>query len=149
MQINPPDLYGFASSDAQHLFPLLVKPTYDPATQTAYYNGSGAKGTSGTNVPYQTVAYRFNPADGSVTRSDPWAPRLTGSPGNYQAAPAVIASNLEAFPTITPDPADISGNTVHYGVSFRSTFRTLSTTGNGTDIALHNVTFIRSKNLAH
>ena len=149
LKINVPDLYQFAASDPQHLFPLLVEPTYDPATQTAYYNGSGAKGASGTNVPFQTVAYRFNPADGSVTRSDPWAPRLTGSAGNYQAAPALIASNLEAFPTITPDPADISGNTVHYGVSFHSTFRTLSTTGNGTDITLHNVTFIRSKNLAH
>ena len=56
---------------------------------------------------------------------------------------------MEAFPTLTPDPGDISGNTVHYGVSFRATFQTLSTAANGTEINLHNVTFIRSKNLAH
>ncbi len=148
LKINVPDLYRFAAGDSQHLFPLLVTPTYDANTQSAYYNGSGAAGASGSNVPHQTVAYRFNPADGSITRSDPWAPLLTGKAGSYQAAPAVIASNMEAFPTITPDPADISGDTVHYGVSFHSTFKMFSTTGDGTDITLHNVTFIRSKNLA-
>ena len=150
LQITVPDLYSFSAGDPQHLRPLLVTPVYDPATQTAYYNGSGAKVAPGGPYPSQVIAYRFNAADGSITRSDPWAPLVAGGPGSYAAAaPAVIATNMEAFPAITPDPADISGNTVHYSVSFHSTFQTLSTTGNGANITLGNVTFIRSKNLAH
>ena len=150
LEITVPDLYSFSASDPQHLSPTLVKPTYDATTQTAYYNGSGAKVTPGGPYPYRTIAYRFNPANGSITRSDPWQPLVASGGGGYAAAaPMVIASNMEAFPKLTPDPSDISGNTVHYGVSFRSTFQTLSTAADGTEITLHNVTFIRSKNLAH
>ena len=150
LKITVPDLYRFSPGDPQHLSPLLVTPTYDATTQTAFYNGSGAKVAPGGPYPSQVIAYRFNAADGSITRSDPWAPLVPGGPGGYTAAaPAVIANNMEAFPAITPDPADLSGNTVHYSVSFRSTFQTLSTTSNGTSITLSNVTFIRSKNLAH
>ncbi len=149
LKITVPDLYAFGASDLQHLFPIMVDPVYDATTQTAYYNGSGAKVAAGGPYPYQTIAYRFNPADGSITRSDPWAPMLTGSKGGYRAAPMIVASNMEAFPTITPDPADLNGNTVHYGVSFHATFRAGTNTTNGTDISLHNVTFIRSKNLTH
>ncbi len=149
LKITVPDLYSFSASDPQHLSPILVRPTYDAATQTAYYNGSGASVTPGGPYPFQTIAYRFNVADGSITRSDPWAPLVASGKNYAAAAPMVIASNMEAFPKLTPDPGDISGNTVHYGVSFRSTFQTLSTAANGTEINLHNVTFIRSKNLAH
>ena len=149
LKITVPDLYSFNVNDPQHLSPLLAIPSYDATTESAYYNGSGAKVAAGGPYPTQTVAYRFNPSDGSITRSDPWAPLLMGKAGNYQVVPTVVATNMEAFPTITPDPSDISGNTVHYGVSFHSTFRMISNTSNGTDISLHNVTFIRNKNLAH
>ena len=149
LEITVPDLYRFSTGDPQHLSPLLVAPTYDATTQTAYYNGSGVKVAAGGPYPTQVIAYRFNAADGSITRNDPWAPMLTGSPGKYAAAPMVVAPNMEAFPTITPDPSDITGNVVHYGVSFRSTFRMLTNASNGTEISLSNVTFIRSKNLAH
>lgn len=150
LKINVPDLYQFNANDPQHLNPILVRPTYDATTQTAYYNGSGSTTASGTAIPYQVIAYRFNPAGGSITRNDPWQPLVATGSGGYSAAPPlIVASNMEAFPAITPDPSDISGNTVHYGVSFHSTFQTLATTSNGTDITLRNVTFIRSKNLAH
>ena len=56
---------------------------------------------------------------------------------------------MEAFPQLTPDPSDISGNTVHYGVSFHSAFQTYAAASNPTEITLRHVTFIRSKNLAH
>ncbi len=149
LKITVPDLYSFNTSDPQHLFPIMAVPVYDATTGTAYYNGSGTKVAAGGPYPTQVIAYRFNSGDGSITRTDPWAPMLTGSPGKYVATPTVVATNMEAFPTITPDASDISGNTVHYGVSFRSTFRSLTNAGNGTEISLHNVTFIRSKNLAH
>ena len=149
LKITVPDLYSFNASDTQHRSPLLAVPTYDATTETAYYNGSGATVHAGGPYPTQVIAYRFNPADGSITRSDPWAPLVSNGKGGYAAVPMVVATNMEAFPTITPDPSDISGNTVHYGGSFRSTFQTLSTTSNGTEISLHHVTFIRSKNLAH
>ena len=149
LKITVPDLYSFSANDLQHLSPLLVTPVYDASAQTAYYNGSGAKVAAGGPYPSKIIAYRFNAADGSITRSDPWQPLVSDGSGGYTAAaPAIIASNMEAFPTITPDPADISGNTVHYGVSFRSTFQLFSTTSSGTEITLHYVTFIRSKNLA-
>ncbi len=149
VQITVPDVYYFSASDPQHLCPLMSVPVYDATTQTAYFNGSGATVAAGGLYPYKTIAYRFNPGDGSVTRNDPWAPLVASGKGGYVAAPMVIANNMEAFPTITPDPSDISGNTVHYGVSFRSTFQSLTNASNGTEINLHNVTFIRSKNLAH
>ncbi len=151
LKINVPDLYQFNANDPQHLNPILVRPTYDATTQTAYYNGSGSTTASGTAIPYQVIAYRFNPAGGSITRSDPWAAARGHRLGRLQrrASRDRGKSNMEAFPAITPDPSDISGNTVHYGVSFHSTFQTLATTSNGTDITLRNVTFIRSKNLAH
>ncbi len=149
LKITVPDLYSFSASDPQHLSPLLVVPTYDATTQTAFYNGSGAKVAAGGPYPSQVIAYRFNAGDGSITRSDPWQPLVANGKGGYAVVPMVVATNMEAFPTITPDASDISGNTVHYGVSFRSTFQTLTTASDGAEISLHNVTFIRSKNLAH
>jgi hypothetical protein len=141
MQITVPDLYRFDADDPQHVAPIMIDPTYDAATETAFYNGSGVKVNAGGPYPTKVIAYRFNPADGSITRTDPWAPLTT--------APMVVATNLESFPKLTPDPGDISGNTVHYGVTFRSTFRMFSTASNGSEITLRHVTFIRSKNLAH
>lgn len=149
IQINVPDLYVFNANDPQHLYPCIVRPTYDPTTQSVYYNGSGSKVASGAPVPHQVIAYRYHAADGSITRSDPWQPRVADGAGGFAAVPMVVATNMEAFPTIVPDPADLSGNTVHYAVSFRSTFQLLSTKSNGAEITLHNVTFIRSKNLVH
>lgn len=149
LKINVADYYQFSATDPQHLAPLIARPTYDPTTQTAYYNGSAATVAAGT-TPYKVIAYRFNAADGSITRNDPWQPLVADGKGGYTAAaPVVIASNMEGFPTITPDPADITGNTVHYSVAFHSVFQPFSTTTTGTEITLHNVTFIRSKNLAH
>lgn len=150
MTITVPDLYRFNTDDPQHFFPLMVDPTYDATTQATFYNGSGSKVAPGGPYPSKVIAYRFNSADHSITRSDPWAPLLTrGDNGSYTAAPMVVATNLEAFPTLTTDPADISGNTVHYSVTFRSTFRMFSTASNGSEITLRHVTFIRSKNLVH
>ena len=149
LKITVPDLYSFSASDTQHRSPLLATPIYDATTGTAYYNGSGAAVHAGGPYPTQVIAYRFNPTDGSITRNDPWAPFVSNGKGGYAAVPMVVATNMEAFPTITPDPSDISGNTVHYRVSFRSTFQMLTTASNGANITLSNVTFIRSKNLAH
>lgn len=149
MKITVPDMYSFSASDPQHLYPLMVDPVYDATTQIAYYNGGGAKVAAGGPYPCKVTAYRFNPTDGSITRSDPFAPLVRNVYGGYAGVPDVVATNMESFPAITPDPGDINGNTVRYGVSFHSTFRTGTNTTNGTDISLHNVTFIRSKNLAH
>ena len=148
LKITVPDYYQFSVSDPQHLSPLAARPTYDPTTQTAYYNGSGAPVPVGT-TPSQVIAYRFNPADGSITRNDPWQPLAFNGQSNTAAGPVVIASNMAAFPTITPEPTDISGNTVHYSVTFHSIFSPLTNTATGASITLSNVTFIRSKNLAH
>ena len=151
LKITVPDLYRFAANDPQHLFPIIVAPTYDPTTQTAYYNGSATTVPAGGPYPAKIVAYRFNAVDGSITRSDPWAPLLVKGPGGQPTAtPMVVATNMESFPQLTPDPGDISGNTVHYGVSFHSAFRTYAAaTSSPTEITLRHVTFIRSKNLAH
>ena len=81
LKITVPDLYRFAANDPQHLFPIIVVPTYDATTQTAYYNGSAATVPAGGPYPAKGVAYRFNAVDGSITRSDPWAPLLAKGPG--------------------------------------------------------------------
>ena len=51
LKITVPDLYRFAANDPQHLFPIIVVPTYDATTQTAYYNGSAATVPAGGLTP--------------------------------------------------------------------------------------------------
>ena len=60
-----------------------------------------------------------------------------------------IASNMDSFPTILPDAADPSGATLRYNVTFHSVFQPLASANSSNAITLHNVTFIRSKNLTH
>lgn len=147
LKINVPDYYLFNATDPQHLQPMAVSPAYDPGTGTAFYNSGGGAPMVGT-VPYQVVAYRFRASDGAITRRDPWAPLVSNGSGGYKAAaPVVIASGMTAFPTLTPDPGDFTGNTVRYAVTFHAAFQPLTNATTGTQVTLHNVTFIRSKNL--
>ena len=89
LQITVPDLYSFSASDTQHRSPLLATPIYDATAETAYYNGSRATVPAGGPYPTQVIAYRFNPANGSITRSDPWAPLVSNGKGGYAAVPMV------------------------------------------------------------
>ncbi len=147
LQVNVPDYYHFNTSDPQHLFPIANVPVYDPATGTAYYTATGAPvSNAGTSLPHQTIAYRF--INGSITRTDPWLPLVSDGAGGYTSSgPVTIAYGMDAFPTLTPDPADISGGTVRYNITFHSTFQPLATANATNVIALHNVTFVRSKDL--
>ena len=56
---------------------------------------------------------------------------------------------MDAFPTIVADPSQTDGSVVHYNVTFHSIFQNLATADGTNAITLHNVTFIRSNNLAH
>ena len=147
LQINVPDYYHFNASDPQHEFPVANDPTYDPATNTAYYNGSGTVVSTGSALPHRTIAYRF--ANGSITRTDPWQPLVSDGAGGWVApGPVTIAYGMDAFPTLTPDPTDTTGGTVRYNITFHSTFQPLATANTSNVITLHNVTFVRSKNLS-
>lgn len=148
LQINVPDYYHFNSADPQHLFPIANDPIYDPTSGEAYYSSAGAVANVANVMPHQVVAYRF--VNGSITRTDPWQPLVSDGSGGYvSSGPVTIAYGMDAFPTLTPDPADTSGGTVHYNISFHSTFQPLATANASNDITLHNVTFVRSKNLTH
>ncbi len=148
LQINVPDYYHFGDSDPQHQFPVVNDPTYDPSSGSAYYNSTGAVANVAGVLPHQTIAYRFT--NGSITRTDPWLPLVANGSGGYAASgPVTIAYGMDAFPTITPDPTDASGGTVRYNVTFHATFQPLATINSTNAITLHNVTFVRSKNLAH
>ena len=145
LTINVPDYYHFNPSDPQHLFPIANDPIYDPTSGTAYYSSSGAVTNAATALPHQVVSYRFT--NGTITRADPWQP-LVSKGGVYAAAgPVAIANGMDAFPTLTPDPADTSGGTVHYNITFHANFQPLATINPTNVITLHNVTFVRSKNL--
>ena len=122
-------------------------PTYDPTSGTAYYTSSGAAVPgAAVTLPHQTVAYRF--ANGSITRTDPWQPLVSNGAGAYvSSGPVTIAYGMDAFPTITPDPTDLSGGTVRYNITFHSIFQPLATANVTNIITLHNVTFVRSKDL--
>lgn len=147
LTINVPDYYRFNPSDPQHLYPIVNDPIYDATTGTAYYSSSGAVANVAGVMPHQVVAYRF--ANGAITRSDPWQPLVSSGAGTYKAAgPVTVASGMDAFPTLTADPTDTSGGTVRYNLGFHSTFQPLATANASNAIILHNVTFVRSKNLA-
>ena len=146
LQINVPDYYHFNVNDPQHLFPVANDPIYDPATGISYYSSGGAVANVAGVLPHQTVVYRFS--NGAITRTDPWQPRVANGTGGYQSSgPVTLAYGMDAFPTLTPDPADASGGTVRYNLTFHSTFQPLATANATNAITLHNVTFVRSKNL--
>ncbi len=146
LTINVPDYYHFNPSDPQHQFPIANDPTYDPAAGTAYYSSSGIAANAATALPHQVIAYRFT--NGAITRSDPWQPLVSTGGGAYAAAgPTAIASNMDTFPTLAADASDSSGGTVRYNVTFHSIFQPLATNNPTNAITLHNVTFVRSKNL--
>lgn len=155
LKISVPDYYRFNSSDPQHLFPVANDPIYDASTGVAYYSSAVSSGqaaaTTPATIPYQTVAYRY--ANGVVTRSDPWAPLVSNGSGGYVGAgPIVIATTMQKFPTFITlnKAADNTSTTLSYDISFYSTFQPLAVPGsaNSSSITLHNVTFVRSKNLS-
>ena len=147
LQVNLPDYYHFNASDPQHLFPVASVPVYDPTSGTAYYTSTGAPvANAATSLPHQTIAYRF--VNGSITRTDPWLPLVSDGAGGYTSSgPVTIAYGMDAFPTLTPDPTDLSGGTVRYNITFHSTFQPLATANVSNVITLHSVTFVRSKDL--
>lgn len=142
LTINVPNYYRFNASDPQHLFPVANDPIYDATTGNVTYPDP-----LNTAVVTQQIVYRF--ISGSITRADPWQP-LAFNPktGGYTGTgPVTMASNMDAFPTITADPAQTDGTIVRYNVKFHSTFQNLAVANDTNAITLHNVTFIRSKNL--
>ena len=147
LQINVPDYYHFNPSDPQHLFPVANDPVYDAGhrhglLQQHRRGGQRRRGAAapGHRLPVQQRR--------SITRSDPWQPLVSNGFGGYVAAgPVTIAASMDAFPTITADPTDSSGGTVRYNVTFHSVFQPLATANSSNAITLHNVTFVRSKNL--
>ncbi len=147
LKINVPDYYRFNASDTRRQFPIANDPIYDPTTGTAYYNSGGAVANVAKVMPHQVIAYRFS--NGAISRTDPWLPLIANGTGGYvSTGPVTIAYGMDAFPTLTPDPADSSGGTVRYSITFHSTFQPLATANSSNAITLHNVTFVRSKNLA-
>ena len=142
LTINVPNYYHFNASDSQHSFPIPNVPAYDPTTGIVTYPDP-----TNSNVTTQKISYRF--VSGSITRADPWQPLAYNSvTGGYASTgPVTIASNMDAFPTITPDPMQTDGSIVHYSVTFHSIFQNLAVANNTDVITLHNVTFIRSKDL--
>lgn len=145
LKITVPDYYCFNQSDPQHLYPIANDPIYNSTLGIAYYT-SGPAATANT-LPSQVIAYRYT--NGTITRSDPWQPLVSNGMGGYKAAdPAVIATSMDTFPTITPDTSDSSGGTLRYQISFYSSFQPFATHNSTDTITLHNVTFIRSKNLS-
>ena len=150
LKISMPDYYRFNASDPQHLFPVANDPIYDASSGVAYYSSAVSSGqtaaTSAAAAPRQTIAYRYT--NGVTTRTDPWAPLVADGKGGYVGAgPIPIATTLQAFPDLTPTT---DGTTLGYHVSFYSTFQPLAVPGsvNSSSITLHNVTFVRSKNLS-
>ena len=63
--------------------------------------------------------------------------------------PVTIAYNMASFPAISADNSDPTGSTVSYNITFNATFQPLATANPTNVVTLHNITFIRSKNLAH
>lgn len=142
LQIVVPDYYRFNASDPQHLFPVANDAALNSTgSAAAYYDPAFPAVTT------QTIVYRF--LNGSITRADPWQPLLKTPGGYVNSGPVTIAANMESFPTLAADPADSSGATLRYNVTFHSAFQPLATANASNAITLHNVTFVRSKNLSH
>ncbi len=147
LRINVPDYYHFNGNDPQHLFPVANVPIYDPTTGVSYYHSGGAVADVAGGLPHRTIVYRF--AHGSITRTDPWQPLVANGTGGFKATgPVTVAYGMDAFPTLTPDPADSSGGAVRYDLTFHSTFQPLAAANATNAVTLHNVTFVRSKSLS-
>ena len=142
LTINVPNYYRFNASDPQHSFPVPNDPVYDPTTGIVTYQDP-----SNSSLTTQKISYRF--LSGSITRTDPWQPlAYNAAKGGYvSTGPVTIATNMDQFPTITPDASQTDGSVVHYRVTFHSIFQNLATANDSDQIILHNVTFIRSKDL--
>ena len=144
LTITVPNYYRFNPSDPQHSFPVANDPVYDPTTGNVTYQDPSNPATT-----TQKISYRF--VSGSITRTDPWQPlAYSAKTGGYvSTGPVTVASNMDAFPTITADPAQTDGSIARYSVTFHSIFQNLAASNNTDAVTLHNVTFIRSMNLAH
>ena len=145
IQITVPGYYRFNTTDRQHLYPIVNDAQVNSDGTAAVYDDP-----ANPTVTTQTIAYRF--AAGSITRTDPWAPLVpsTTNKGAYvSSGPVTIASNMDAFPTITADTNDPTGDTVRYSVTFHSIFQYYGNADQTNAITLHNVTFVRSKDLSH
>ena len=142
LTVNVPNYYRFNARDTAHGFPVTNPPAYDPTTAVVTYPDPSNLATT-----TQKIAYRFD--HGAITRADPWQPLVySATAGKYVAAgPVTIATGMDAFPTITADTAYTNGSVVRYNVTFHAIFH--SNTGDATNaITMHNVTFIRSSDLA-
>ena len=142
IHITVPDYYRFNPSDPQHLFPIANDAAINTTGDAALYCDPAAPA-----VTTQVIAYRF--LNGSITRNDPWQPLVKSGSGYVSSGPVTIATNMDGFPQLVPDPTDTTGGTLHYNVTFHSTFQPLATANATNAITLHNVTFVRSKNLTH
>ncbi len=142
IKIIVPDYYRFNPSDPQHLFPIANDAAINTTGDAALYCDPAAPA-----VTTQIIAYRF--LNGSITRGDPWQPLVRSGSSYVNSGPVTIATNMDGFPQLVPDTNDTTGGTLHYKVSFHSTFQPLATANTTNDITLHNVTFVRSKNLVH
>ncbi len=142
IHVTVPDYYRFNTSDPQHLFPIANDAAINTTGDAALYSDPAAP-----TVTTQIIAYRF--LNGSITRNDPWQPLVKSGSGYANSGPVTIATNMDSFPQLVPDASDTSGGTLHYNVTFHSTFQPLATANASNAITLHNVTFVRSKNLAH
>ena len=153
LKVTVPDYYSFNSSDPQHLFPVANPPIIDPTTGTVYYaspaTATTPAATSAATAIYKVIAYRYT--NGLLTRDDPWAPLVPDGFGGYQSAgPVTIATTMTAFPTIAPDTTiDTTGSILRYAISFYSSYQTFSPQNASDTISMHNLTFVRSKNLTH
>ena len=134
--------YATGLADQQHLFPVVNDAALNSTGDAAVYADPAAP-----TVTTQTIAYRF--LNGSITRSDPWQPLVKQGTGYVSSGPVTIAANMDAFPTIAADPTDPTGSILRYNVTFHSEFQPLATANSSNAITLHNVTFVRSKNLSH
>ena len=149
LQVTVPDYYSFNASDAQHLFPVANPPTVDTTTGTIYYTSTTTAATSAATAVHQTIAYRYT--NGAVTRSDPWAPLVPNGKGGYQSAgPITIATTMTQFPGVAADGnLDSTGSILRYKIAFYSSYQPFSPQNASDTIYMHNLTFVRSKNLSH
>ena len=143
LTVNVPNYFLFNASDTQHRFPVANAPVFDPTTAVVTYPDP-----SNTATTTQKITYRFD--RGAITRTDPWQPLVySAKAGKYVATgPVTIASGMDKFPTITADTSRSDGSVVRYNVTFHAIFRSATADQNNA-VTLHNVTFIRSSDLAH
>ena len=152
LKVTVPDYYSFNGSDPQHLFPVANPPTIDTTTGTVYYaspaTATTPAATSAATATFKVIAYRYT--NGLITRDDPWAPFVRNGSGGYQSAgPITIATTMSKFPSITPDTTiDTTGSILRYAISFYSSYQPFSPQNTSDTISMHNLTFVRSKNLS-